>query len=210
MRPLTKARFKTNKAFYNPYSSSKDDLLNAIGEYCSFCERKGFSSALDVEHIRHKNLHTQRTSLWRNFLLACKNCNSIKGEKSILNMYFPIVHDTFIIFEYTEHGEVLVNPAVPLNTTQYERVVNLINLIGLDRMPGHPQYSIKDKRWSDRRTTWSLAIKYLTQYQNNNSIIDYVVDLAKQRGNWSIWMTVFKNEPAVIQRLKSDFPGTVI
>ena len=83
MRPIDKSLFISNQVSYIPYGEAKPDLIAAIGKYCSYCEREGFSSALDVEHIEDKDTHPALTYLWSNFLLSCKNCNSIKNAKEI-------------------------------------------------------------------------------------------------------------------------------
>ena len=54
MRPVDKSLFQGNKQSYIPYGDAKDDLIKAIGGFCSYCERQGFRSALAVEHIQDK------------------------------------------------------------------------------------------------------------------------------------------------------------
>ena len=38
--------------------------------------------------------------------------------------------------------------------------------------------------------------------------VDTIIDLAKSRGYWSVWYTVFEGYANVRQRLITDFPGT--
>lgn len=207
MRPLTKRNFSPSKYIFDPYSSAKDELIDAIGPYCSYCERHGYFSALDVEHIRDKYTYPNRMLLWRNFLLGCKNCNPIKSTNSILNMYFPTVHNTFEIFEYS-NGIVTVNQRMVTTQAQRDKAQKLIELVGLDRVPGHPKYSQKDKRWSERRDVYLLAQRYLPKYTAHVVDADAIIDLAKAKGFWSIWMGIFQNEPIIVQRLKNEFQGT--
>lgn len=188
----------------------KGELIEAIGSYCSYCERPGYSAALDVEHMRDKYTHPKRMFLWRNFLLGCKNCNPVKGNKSILNMYFPTISNTYDIFIYDNLGHVSINTTLLTTQTEQNKAQRLIDLIGLDRIPGHPNFSKKDTRWSDRKDVYLLAEKYLPKYQANEIDVETVIDLAKAKGFWSIWMSVFSGEAAIIQKLKSDFPGTRI
>ena len=109
MRPVDKTRYTTNQVEYNPYGDAKPDLIAAIGKFCSYCEREGFSSALDVEHIEDKDAHPDKKFLWDNFLLACKNCNSIKGTKEIdfPNIILPHLQNTFSPFESIEKFPIL-------------------------------------------------------------------------------------------------------
>ncbi|EKP0279724.1 hypothetical protein JGK46_003629 [Aeromonas bestiarum] len=207
MRPINKSFFKGNKASYNPYGSAKDDLITAIGSYCTFCERNAYSSALDVEHIKDKHTHPLRSLLWRNFVLGCKNCNPIKGNQQILNMYFPTVHDTFHIISYSPlTGAAYVNTAVCTTPQTVSMAQGLIELVGLDRTPGHPRYSMKDKRWSERQDTFLFAQKYFSKYLDGDIELDTLIDFAKLKGYWSIWMEVCKTDAVVIGELIDKFP----
>ncbi len=208
MRPVNKDLFTTNHARYEPYGDAKDDLILALGAFCSYCERQGFSSALDVEHIDDKNTHPNQKFDWNNFLLACKNCNSIKGKKSVGGSLMPHIDNTFEVFSYLESGLIIVNSAIL--PSLYIKTENLLNLVGLDRIPGHPKYSKKDKRWQERKKAWELSNKYLDKYKNQKCDIDTIVDLALKTGFWSIWMTVFDGYDDVKQRLISQFNGTRI
>ncbi|NDL62567.1 HNH endonuclease [Acerihabitans arboris] len=208
MRPLNKRSFTARKAEYKPYGSAKTDLMRAIGAYCSYCERHSYSCGIDVEHIRHKSQYIERMNLWSNFLLACKNCNSVKGVNAVKDMYFPTVSDTFRIFAYHWDGRVDINRAALACPAAREKARSLIRLVGLDRRPGHPDYSPRDKRWSDRRAIWALAERYLTPWRAGVLDALVIVDLAKLSGGWSIWMTVFKDEKRVLDKLIVDFPCT--
>jgi len=208
MRPVDKSLFTTNQIVYNPYGNAKSDLINAIGKYCSYCEREGFSSSLDVEHIQDKSTYPTKQFLWNNFLLACKNCNSIKGAKEVdsTNIVVPHVDNTFSPFEYLESGYIKIKDEIaePLRG----KVVNLVNLIGLDRRPGHPNYSSKDDRWQERKQAWELSKKYTQKYSLGKCDIDTIVDLSKSMGFWSIWMNAFDKFPEVQEALINNFDGT--
>lgn len=208
MRPVNKNKYTPSSYIFRPYGNAKDDLILAIGAYCSFCERPGYFSALDVEHVRDKKTHPKRKYSWRNFLLSCKNCNSIKSTKSILNMFFPTVHNTYRIFTYDSSGKIHINSTHITTNTDNTKAQNLIDLIGLDRRPGHQLYSPKDKRWSERQDVYKLATKYLPEYQAGNITLSILIDLALAKGFWSVWMTVYANEPIVVADLISKFPGT--
>ncbi len=208
MRPVNKREFHACQAEYHPYGTAKNDLISALGGYCSYCERQSYSCGIDVEHIKHKRRYANRATLWSNFLLACKNCNSVKGTQPVKGMFFPTISDTFRIFAYHRDGRVDVNQAFLTQPADRQKAQALIRLVGLDRRPGHPDYSAKDKRWSDRKQTWALAQRYLAHYQTGNIDTQVIIDLAKLSGGWSIWMTVFKYLPPVLTRLINEFPAT--
>ena len=199
MRPVNKDIFEENQDTYNPYGDAKDDLILALGNFCSYCERQGYSSALDVEHINDKDTHPDQKYNWNNFLLACKNCNPIKGTKLIENSLLPHIDNTYIVFSYLESGFI---------STDNPLAQKLIDLVGLDRVPGHPNYSKKDKRWEERKQAWEIASRYSTKYQAGQCDIEIIKDLALKSGFWSIWMNEFQNFIEVQQELIISFNGT--
>jgi uncharacterized protein (TIGR02646 family) len=208
MRPVNKELFTTNQEIYNPYGDAKDDLISALGSYCSYCERYGHYTALDVEHINNKNHYPEQEFNWSNFLLACKNCNSIKGNKEINLSLMPHIDNTFIIFKYLESGLIIINQELIDTLEITTNTQQLLDLIGLDRVPGHPRLSNKDKRWQERKKVWEIAVRYLDKYQSQECDIETIRDLALANGFWSIWMTIFEDYDDIKQELISAFPGT--
>lgn len=208
MRPVDKSLYTENQVEYNPYGNAKNSLIEAIGKFCSYCEREGFSSALDVEHIEDKSTHPDKEFLWNNFLLACKNCNSIKGTKEInfSKIILPHLQDTFSPFEYLESGYIKIKDDItdPLKS----KVEALVDLIGLDRRPGHNHYSNRDDRWQERKQAWELSQKYRQKYIANNCDIETIIDLSLNNGFWSVWMNAFKDFPEVQRALIDNFKGT--
>ena len=77
----------------------------------------------------------------------------------------------------------------------------LFDLVGLGRRPP------KDPRWRKRRAAWGRA-EWARQRVEEGADVDWVIQLAQARGFWSIWMTVFADDPQVCNRLKQIFPGT--
>ncbi|OOG69990.1 HNH endonuclease [Flavobacterium sp. A45] len=208
MRPLDKTLYANNELEYNPYGNAKPNLIEAIGNFCSYCEREGFSSSLDVEHIEDKDSHKDKEFLWINFLLACKNCNSIKGVKEINfeNIILPHLDNTFSVFEYLESGLIVVKENI--NEPLKQKIKELISLIGLDRRPGHAHYSTKDDRWQERKQAWELGKKYRQKYIDEKCDIETIVDLSLKTGFWSIWMNAFEEYPEVQKELINMFAGT--
>jgi uncharacterized protein (TIGR02646 family) len=208
MRPVNKSLYTQNKATYKPYGTAKDDLFSAIGSFCSYCEREGFHSALDVEHIKHQNTYPFEEFNWDNFLLSCTNCNSCKKTKEITNELLPDRDNTFEVFVYLEGGYIQCNPNLDENLKRKAQA--LLNLVRLDRVPGKNGYTGNDTIWIERKTVWETAQRYLAKYQNGDCDIETVKDLALPNGFWSIWMRTFENFPEVQKELINSFKGTRI
>ncbi len=70
--------------------------------------------------------------------------------------------------------------------------------------------SPKDKRWLHRQEAWDLAqqAKMLLSQNNNPKIRNFIIMNAKSQGFWSVWMTVFRDDPDMLNRLIKAFPGT--
>lgn len=197
---------------YNPYANAKDDLERNIDGYCCYCERPATDEAGAVEHIQPKGL-AQYAALefsWSNFLIACDRCNGKdnKSDKDVVfaNIHLPHLNNTVISISYKEGGLVQVNNT--LTNQELSNATALINLVGLDKRPGHPQHLPKDKRWDRRREVWEIAKRNLTKYEVNSIDSDTVLDLARGYGFWSVWYNVFINHNDVKQVLINGFRGT--
>ena len=214
MRPVKKSPRPTNyqgiPKVYSPYGTAKDDLIDDLGDYCSYCERQGYHSALDVEHVQPKGLpqYANLEEEWDNFLLGCKNCNPIKGNKDVVfnDIFLPHRNNSFYTYEYLQGG--LIQIKNNLSPPDQDKAQRLIDLVGLDRLPGHPDHSRNDKRWEERMNTYNLAERYLQKYERGQVSETVVADLAKAKGFWSVWMWVFDRHVAVKNQLISEFPGT--
>ena len=192
----------------------RNDLIDRIGDYCSYCEIP-IPSGPDVEHVQPKKHHTDLICSWDNFLLACSNCNSIKGNKDVdlSRYYWPDQHNTFLAFAYQKDlPPVLVSS---LSTRRKARAQRAIRLTGLDRLPGHPRFSASDRRWKKRHEVWELAERYRAKLelavralQDTQELRESIVHIAVPRGFWSVWMTVFKNDADMLNRFINAFPGT--
>ncbi|MFZ2727049.1 MAG: HNH endonuclease [Methylococcaceae bacterium] len=206
MRPVNKSLYTINQSIYNPYGTAKGDLIAAIGNFCSYCERQGFYSALDVEHIKHKDSYPLDMFKWDNFLLSCTNCNSCKGTKSVADILLPHCNNTFDVFIYLESGYIQCNPII--TDELKSKAQALLNLVRLDRIPNRNGYAGHDKLWQERKQVWELAQRYLIKYQNNTCDIETIKDLALKSGFWSIWMRAFEHFPEVQKELINSFKGT--
>ena len=206
MRPVDKSLFQDNQESYRPYGAAKNDLISALGGFCSYCERQGFHAALAVEHIKDKSTYPELKFSWDNFLLSCTNCNSIKSTKDIDGVLLPDRDNTYDVFIYLESGFIQLKP--DLNNAKKIKALALINLVGLDRIPGRSGYSGRDTLWLNRKENWEVAQRYLEKYQQHTCDIETIKDLALAQGCWSIWMQVFESHSEIQEALVNAFPGT--
>ena len=214
MRPVTKWTWPQvggAQKSYNPHTIAKTDLELNFDTYCSYCEV--FSSDLEVEHVISRNQNPTLTHNWDNFLLACGRCNGRDNKSNKVVdfslIHFPHLNNTFLSFEYHEWGYVKVNPALAgISQTKAE---NLINLVGLDKIPGNPKYpnlNPNDTRWRHRRTAWEWAVRKLSDYEAASITYFDVVDFALQKGFFSVWYSVFGNHTDVKRELVTRMLGT--
>jgi len=159
--------------------------------------------------VQPKEHHPDLRLEWNNFLLACKNCNSTKKDKEVvLNEYFwPDQDNTFRAFAYSEGG--LIAPSEDLDASQTEKANNTITLTGLDKRPlNNPTAS--DRRWFNRRETWDIAVRSKERLSRNNTddFREQIVETATGHAYWSVWMTVFQDDPDMRRRFTHAFKGT--
>ena len=212
MRPVKRGRCPTlnrQRIQFAHYRDARDFLVQRIGDYCSYCEMPK-PDGPDVEHIRpvHHNPSLERS--WCNFLFACRYCNSIKTDKRVVlkHYYWPDKHNTFLVLAYPKTGCPI--PAASLTPIQRARVQKTIELVSLDRRPGHPHYSDRDVRWRKREEVRRIAEISLANLDKNDTphMRTQIVIAAKGHGFWSVWMTVFRNDADILRRLIEAFSGT--
>ena len=147
-------------AAYARYQDAGPDLRRRLGDYCSYCERR-IETNLAVEHIQPKSLVPELSTDWANFLLACVNCNSIKGDTpvNLVDYFWPDTDNTLRAFEYVAGG--MIGPRPSLLPAMAVKAVATLQLTGLDRYPGNfgQEPTTSDQRWLRRRETWQLAEK---------------------------------------------------
>jgi uncharacterized protein (TIGR02646 family) len=167
-------------------------------------------SGLAVEHIQPKNLQKDKKLLWNNFLLSCVNCNSIKGktdinDANITDFLWPDTNNTFLALKYTEGGVIDVNPNLP--KVVQEKAQRLIKLVGLDRNPSNNSIA-SDRRWENRLAEWGKAnrAKMRLAQTDTPQMREQILDTAE--AYFSIWMTVFSDDSAMLKGLIQKFKGT--
>lgn len=215
MRPVERGNVPLDKdgnpKLYKKYDDARDDLIACLGDYCSYCEMKIPTPA--VEHIQPKSLANSLKLSWSNFLLACPSCNSVKKDKPIdannLGSYFWVDADnTFRIFRYEK--DLAPQIALHLNIFQRKIAQNTLELTGLDREPTHPKLSKKDVRWKERNEAWGKAERAKINLQKNNTdaMREQIIDTATSTGFFSVWMTVFEDDKDIRHCLIKAFRGT--
>jgi uncharacterized protein (TIGR02646 family) len=210
MRPINKG---SNNYTYRKYQDAQGDLINRIGEHCSYCGR-WIASAIHVEHKKPKLVYPELECNWDNFLLSCANCNSNKstGEIVLEDYVWPDINNTLLAFEYDSEGR--VRPKHGLDKSVYDQVVNTWKLLGLNKHvdsfeQGFEEASEKDRRWMHRRQDWKDAKYYKEQLEKADSLmIRELIVTAAKKSIFSVWFTVFQDDTDMRRRLVDAFLGT--
>ncbi len=209
MRPVNRGHRPLNKKtgqslVFKNYRKYSPYLKRSLGTYCSFCERR-ISDGIAIEHIQSKDIYPELICEWDNFLLSCRNCNSTKGQNDCLNdCYWPDRDNTAALFDYQFGG--IIKPKDSLTQQQKEKAERTLKLTGLNRGPGND----RDLRWADRIEFFGIAIDSLETLHENPTDRQRkrTIKQALGTGCWSIWMTVFRDEPDMLKRFIEAFPGT--
>lgn len=228
MRPVDRGSCPTDEGGapkkFHPYTAAQQDIIKRLGEYCSYCERP--LSNVAIEHLLPQKWYPHGQENWDNFLPTCPNCNGIKGsamqkkwnfqegksqpnDQTVLAWYYwPDRDNTASLFKYREAGIIELNPS--LNPSQQQKAQNTLDLTGLQRHEGNPEKlpTDKDLRWIKRKEAWDIAVEQLEELHDNNITRKGVIRLAKAMGFWSVWMTVFWEDPEMLKQLIEAVPGT--
>ncbi|WP_275097001.1 HNH endonuclease [Sedimenticola hydrogenitrophicus] len=202
---------------YADYKDAKPDLVARLGPYCSFCERPVVTQ-LAVDHIQPKGLpaYAHLIGRWSNFLLACVNCNSTKKDKDVdpANALLPDRDNTFAAFQYLPDGT--VEPSANATDNGLNAIADgTLRLTGLHKAalntPDENGKQVALDRKSQRMEAWLAAEEAKRDLQNhpaNHVLCDYIIKLAAKTGFFSVWMTVFADNPTMLSRLIDAFTGT--
>ncbi|WP_290790923.1 hypothetical protein [Flavihumibacter sp. UBA7668] len=103
--------------------------------------------------------------------------------------------------EITGGGLVQIKAGVGGN--DLTRAQAFIDLVGLDRVPGHVNYSDKDDRWDNRLKVADIAQRQFNKYTSAvpSTDIETIVDLARTTGYFSIWYYQFIGHDEIIGAL---------
>ena len=202
---------------YQDYKDAKPDLVARLGLYCSFCERR-IATNLAVEHVQPKGLaaYAHLIGRWDNFLLACVNCNSSKGDRdvNVAKVLLPDRDNTFTAMQYLSDGSIVASPiAVAAGLTQM--VTDTLALTGLDKAalnsPDANGRQVALDRVRQRMEAWLVAIEARDELAislQNIALQSQIVKTAAATGFFSIWMTVFQGNANMLNRFVDAFDGT--
>ncbi|MBI3309995.1 MAG: HNH endonuclease [Serratia liquefaciens] len=217
MRPVRKGISPNGQVDFDSYKKAYSHLVGRIGGYCSYCERR-IATNLAVEHIQPKDGphgHPDLIGRWSNFLLACVNCNSTKGDKEVVlsDLLLPDRDNTFLAYSYSADGKVA--PAPQLSPAQQTIAKKTLSLTGLDKKVSQifddNGKVVALDRESQRKEAWGTAQEALNDVVNNPgnaAVLRLTAVLAKETGFFSIWMTVFSGQPTMLLRIIEAFEGT--
>jgi hypothetical protein len=101
-------------------------------------------------------------------------------------------------------------PTEALTAEEQVRSLRTIDLTGLDRIPGHPAYSNRDRRWKKRNEVWAIALRrrQTLSLDDTENVRELIKDISVGQGFWSVWMTVFADDADMCRRFREAFPGT--
>lgn len=205
------------------YTYWRADLIERIGNYCCYCNMP-LTHSLEVEHVVPKNPRPGNPagSLldWSNVLLACGPCNLTKNNKPVPldSYYLPEENNTHLAFGYqiiTKGGKrdekacvIVAGQNMQVNQIKAE---NTIKLLGLDSTKTDDR--VTDLRWKFRYESYDSAYLWLSEWKAwgknvSKDFLPLLKDAVKSKGFFSIWYSVFADEPEVKQELLRVFPGT--
>ena len=183
----------------SPFQKAKRPLKDRIGDFCSYCERPG---DLHAEHVIPKSIRKDLESERSNFLLGCVNCNSrkLKKNNSRERYLWPDQDETFGAFAYGSDGRESVIAGMEQDLRR--KASALFNLAGLGA-----EETNSDGRRRKRRKAWRHAVLARSRVRDNNTR-NLAVQVAEGTGFFSVWMTVFRDDELMRQKLIEAFPGT--
>lgn len=218
MRPVDKGESPYEKI--KKYQDALPYLAKKIGLYCSYCEMP-IIHLPEVEHIISKKYGGDWTD-WNNLLLACKYCNTRKLAKTtsqnVGDYLWPDVDNTALAFSYI-NGFPVVNEAVlkELDPTEKfcKKAQSTYEMVGLGNEP-ELKWGDKDRRFLNRNASYYRALKSLENWQHikdaperyRKDMKEQIMMTATADGFFSVWMTVFADEPQILLGLLERFPGT--
>lgn len=193
--------------YYSNYTDAKPDLFDRIGPYCVYCEMPVGDLGY-VDHVHPLANGGQRLA-WENLVPSCFFCNRVKWDRNSdrSDHLWPDIDNTDLAYEYAK--SYVVRPVVGLSDEQHQAANNLIQLTGIDRTAANS--TRKDRRWKNRQEAWKKAEKMLAAWQtqqNRPGLLIAIPEIAESTGFYSIWMEVFKNDPAIQNAIRRKFPNT--
>ena len=210
MRPVNKG--SSPYISISKYKMALPYLEARLGSYCSYCGMK-LDNAPEVEHVASKSTDPALITNWDNLLLACKACNPRKSNTVTSinkNEYlWPDQDNTALAFCYPlgvpQVNSAVLNALDPTGATA-NKATNFFELLKLG-----PQVRVKsDRRVLKRNEAYQMALDSLADWKSgrNPAMVRQIVRTVQNGGFFSVWMTVFADEPDILLALIHAFPGT--
>ncbi len=214
MKPVKKGHAPRK---YSDYRAAKPDLIQQLGQHCSYCEAYSEPTGIDVEHIYPKSAHPRRKNDWDNLLLACTSCNSKKnsylgsGRQRGLAQRFlwPHLDNTARAFTYFSDGSVI--PDKQLSPKVKRMAENTMDMVGTMSNPAkakdYKRRAIPYSAASIRESVWQEALSIKVDYLQTPipTRAQLFARLAVKIGHFSIWIQVFSDRPEFRVELISAF-----
>ena len=208
MRPVQKGDWPlrsnsaTTQLVFNDWARAIPHLRLRTGDYCHLCEMR-VTNAIAIEHIQPKEHFPALSNDWDNFLLICNYCNSEKLDEIPIPNYrdyylWPHLNNTMLAFDL-DLTTGLVTPRTGLNPANRQRVLRLIELYGLNKRSNASGAS--DPRYLERVSALYLAVTRRVEYNNGQATPAAIVDLAKTKGFFTVWLKVFGDVPEIKEAL---------
>lgn len=209
MRPVKKGEAPKT---YTAYKYAKDDLIERLGYYCSYCEMN-ISNQADVEHVAPKSKNKDLELEWDNFLLGCKACNILKSNNNNdrIGYPFPDEYNTAYLFSY-KNGKVEIRDG--LNVEDQAMAKKLFELVQLDREKQTSGQN--DDRCYSRQLEFKKACDSLNRYKDyialepSEELLNIYIENHIVTAFFSVWLEVFKDYPRVKKVILENIPGTAM
>lgn len=203
MRPVDKGNPPNG---YANWGDARNDLGDKLDWCCSYCEMK-VTNMLEVEHVVPRS-HGGAPLDWENFLISCKYCNTVKGNRntSRIGYLWPDRDNCDLAFVYSEQ-----HTMQPAATSVQANAQATIDLMGLDRKPGGLNAPTDaDSRWIFRLQAWLIAKSSLRNWHINptQAMAEQIALTAYGHGFYSIWVTVFSGIEPVIVAIRKEYKST--
>jgi uncharacterized protein (TIGR02646 family) len=223
MRPVFRGpvpELNGNPKTVNDYKDWRQDLIDRIGKYCSYCNMT-LNDSPQVEHVTARDINPALRLDWDNMVLACGPCNRAKSNLPCPTSthYLPDFHNTHLAFDYvvvdhpsrSSQKACIPVPNATLSPIQRQKAQNTIDLCKLNVLTNTPRAT--DLRWKYRFDAFLIAQIWRDNWDDwGNSVatnfIELLLTAALEKGFFSVWFHAFRDVAEVKKALIEGFPNT--